>query len=216
MSKQSNSKKQPPSGESARSPPLFTPEQTRWIQDEITRQIVEAKQVIDREMDEQLAAGIKKVHEALSAEIGRQISSAIQSKIAPVAAEVASKVVGEAVANLDQRINENNRQIVVSGKNQLELVKKTTKELMMTVGQEITNAVYDRVSEEINTKVVPQMARMVQYVQYQTQDGGEVVTDYRRAVAQQAAAGEAKMLTNGGDTKHIITPHVRTFFTADD
>jgi len=196
--------------------PNFTPEQTEWIEKEITRQIVEAKKVIDREMDNQIASAMKKVHESLSAEFSRQISIAVRDRVAPVAAEVASKVVNEAVSGLDQRINENNRQIIVSGKNQLDIVKKTTKELMLSVGQEITNAVYERVTEEINTNVVPQMTRMVQYVQYQTQDGGEVVTDYRRAVARQANEGEMKMLTNGGDSSHIISEHVRTFFTSSD
>jgi flagellar basal body rod protein FlgG len=168
----------------------FTPEQVLWIRGEITRQIIEAKKVIDVE----IAKDIERAKAEIIAEVTRDVSEVTES--------------------LERKVSESNQQLVVAGKNQLELTRQTTRELVKAVGQEITDAVYDRVTEEINTKVMPQMTKMVQYVQYQMQDGSELVKDYRMAVEEQSSGGR-KMLT-GGNESHIISPHVRTFFNSGD
>jgi N-formylglutamate amidohydrolase len=93
-------------------------------------------------------------------------------------------------------------------------VQEQTKQMMQAVGQQITNAAYKRVIADINRDIVPKVNSMVEFVNYQMQDPGEIVTDYRRAVHQQANEGQ-KLLTDGND-KHVISEHVSLFFREDN
>lgn len=93
--------------------------------------------------------------------------------------------------------------------NQLAVVE--TKE----IARQASGAVYSKVMREINTKLVPELDRMAQWLNYQTQDTDGVVEQYRREV-ETPIRGDVKLLTNGGDLRHIITPQVRLLFEYGD
>jgi hypothetical protein len=177
----------------------FTPEQKKYI----TSQLVAMK----KQMDLELSSDLEKLRVSIVSEIMKKVSEQISQKVNSATATV--------VESLDKKINDNNKQIVSANNNQLQVVKQTTKELMLAVGQQVTDTVYNKVIGEINSTIVPQVDNLIRFVHYNAQDGGEIVTDYRRAVEAQSNAEDMKMLTNG-NTSHVISQHVRTFFTADD
>src|SRR6185312_6764485 len=110
-------------------------------------------------------------------------------------------------------IDRANNQIVVANNQQLAVANEKTREMIIAVGQQVCDTVYERVITEINTEVVPKVNNMVQWVNYNMQDGGEVVDSYRRAVEHQHRPdSKIKLLTDGKKDKRIITEHIRTFF----
>jgi hypothetical protein len=189
--------------------PVFSESQEAFIRAEIVSQLVVVKKQIDIEVRQDL--------DALRGAISKEIKAAIADIRGSVAADVRDvrSSVASDIKNVEQQVNKTNSQIVVSQERQLATVKKVTKDLVMVVGQQITSQVYGKVMDEINTKIVPKVNNMVQYVNYQMQDGGEVVTDYRMAVDRQYnGTGDTKRITDGND-KHILQAGVSLFFTDD-
>lgn len=184
----------------------FSEEQQRWISDQITTQLIQLKKQIDTE----IVADIEGLKEQLMAAISSQISKSEARTEATVAN--ASADLKQAI---DTKIATTNNQIVVANKQQLVTVRESTRELIQAVGQQITTATYKKVIGEINDKIVPRIENMMQYVNYQMQDSGEIVTDYRRAVDREANRSGAKMITDGND-KHVISENVSVFFRDDD
>lgn len=176
----------------------------------VTIRLREAKVQINREIVEDLGVLEGVIMKKISAEIDRRIKVAIRDAVNDIEKEV--------VDNINQSIDKKiNNQIVVANNNQLAIVKKNTKELVLAVGQQVQNTVYNRVLGEINEKIVPQVNNMVQWVNYNMQDGGEVIDSYRRAVEHQNRLDPTiNLLTDGKDDKRVISPHVRTFFGEDD
>lgn len=178
-------------------PSGFTDAQERWI----TSQLVDMK----RQIDAELTADISTLRDQLVTLINAQISKS-EATVASLATDL---------KQMDTKITATNSQIVVANKQQLVAVRESTKELINAVGQQITNSTYKKVVEEINKTIVPKVENMMQYVSYQMQDGGEIVTDYRRAVDRVANNTGSKMLTDGKD-KHIISENVSMFFREGD
>lgn len=193
-------------GRRPKAPSGFTEEQEKWISGQITSQLIQLKKQIDTE----LVADIEGLKEQLLAAITSQISKSEARTEATVANASA-----ELKQTIDTKIATTNNQIVLANKQQLVTVRETTKELIQAVGQQITTAAYKKVIGEINEKIVPKIENMMQYVNYQMQDGGELVTDYRRAVDREANKTGTKMITDGND-KHIISENVSMFFREDD
>ena len=79
---------------------------------------------------------------------------------------------------------------------------------------EIGCVVYDKVIDELNTKVLPRVNRAIDWMEYKTEDTDTLITSYRHAVTAQARQEEQlKTLTcEGMDTSHIISEHVSLFF----
>jgi hypothetical protein len=175
----------------------FSKSQESFIRAEITAQLL----LMKRQIDLEIAEDIKGVEERIKT----HIASAEQRTTAAVA-EVRSSV--------DTKVTAAKSQIVLANNNQLATVQEQTKQMMQAVGQQITNAAYKRVIADINRDIVPKVNSMVEFVNYQMQDPGEIVTDYRRAVHQQANEGQ-KLLTDGND-KHVISEHVSLFFREDN
>ncbi len=78
----------------------------------------------------------------------------------------------------------------------------------------IGEQVYTQIITEINRDVVPKVNQLMQWVNYNMQDGGEIVTDYRRAVEHQTNDG-TMLLTDhaeAGDDR-LIAPNIRLFFS---
>lgn len=95
---------------------------------------------------------------------------------------------------------------------------KKTLALVAAITDQVAEKVYKEVVDEINEKIVPQVNNMVEWVNYNTQDGGEVVDRYRRAAELQANKIDptVKFITDGKHDKRIISEHVRTFFGGPD
>ena len=86
---------------------------------------------------------------------------------------------------------------------------------LATMTKDITVAVYDKVLCEINQTLVPQINQMGRWVNFNMQDGDQLVDIYRRRVEHQSS-GNTKMLTAGGSAdKRVISPHIRTMFGED-
>jgi hypothetical protein len=183
----------------------FSKSQEAFIRGEVTSQLIAMK----RQIDVEIAGDISKLEAKFSAMISGQISSAI------AASEARTTVNVDALKkDVEVKVAAAKNQIVVANNNQLATVQESTKQMLHAVGQQITNATYKRVITEINREIVPKVNSMVEYVNYQMQDPGEIVTDYRRAVHQQAN-GDNKMITDGKDS-HIISEHVSLFFREDN
>lgn len=179
----------------------FSSSQKAFIRSEITSQLIALKKQIDVELQEDIAKLEKKL---LSA-----VKDAISSSEARQTEEI-SKVKGD----IDAKVATAKNQIVVSNSNQLATVQETTRNMMQVVGQQAANAAYKKVIAEVNRELVPKLNNMVEYVNYQMQDTTELVTDYRRAVHNQASQG-TKLLGDGND-KHIISENVSLFFTDNE
>lgn len=198
MSGQKQSPQKPESG--------FNKSQEAFIRAEITSQLIALKKQIDIEM----AEDIQNLEKRLAAMIGTAVGSAVATSEQKTAASI------DAVKKeVDTKVATAKNQIALANNNQLATVNETTKQLIQVAGQQIVNAAYKKVIGEINRDIVPKVNNMIEYVNYQMQDGGEIVTDYRRAVHAQAN-GDTKLLTDGGDTKHIISENVSLFFREGD
>ena len=195
----------------------FTPEQRRHISTEITSQLTQLKKQIDVEIlsdIQKLRSEIGTMVSIKIAELNRDIDN-VDKRIRTVTKNVADVQmdVGVISSNIDSKINAMNGQLVVTNERQLAVTKAATKEIILAVGQKIATDVYDKVLDEINISIVPKVNSMVSWVNYQTQDTSEVITDYRRAVERTSSSGKST-ITDGND-KHIITPHFRMAFTDD-
>jgi len=194
------------------------PKLKKWIQGEITSQLKELKLQLNKEMIEDLDAIRIRIADDVTHDVVLRLQGEIErkSKIAVArAAEDLRKEVDTAVVSQMDKVN---NQLALTNDRQLAIVKQNTRELVNAVGQQVTKQVYSKVIGEINTKIVPRVNSMVEYVNYQMQDGGEVVTDYRRAVEAQAnkhLQPNTKLITDGKHDKQIISPHVRVFFGDD-
>lgn len=176
----------------------FSKSQKSYIRAEITAQLIAVKKQIDVEIAEDI--------KNLEARLLSAVTSAIGDSERKTAETVKKDV--------DTKVAAAKNQIVLANNNQLATVQETTKQLVQAVGNKIASAVHKRVIDEINRDIVPKVNSMVEYVSYQMQDPGEIVTDYRRAVERQAH-GDTKLLTDGNDS-HIISEHVSMFFREDD
>lgn len=99
---------------------------------------------------------------------------------------------------------------------QLAVVRQDTQALVVAASKQVYSNVIAQVSAEINEKIVPQVNRMVERVNYQTEDGCEVVDEYRHMVREHYV-GDNLMLT-GADTpqKPVISPFVGVYFDDAD
>ena len=175
----------------------FTKSQEAFIRSEITSQLLAMKTQIDIE----LAQDMQNLEKRLLAAIGNAVAATEQKTTANIDA---------VKREVDTKVASAKNQIVLANSNQLATVNEQTKQLIQVAGQQIVNAAYKKVIGEINRDIVPKVNNMIEYVNYQMQDGGEVVTDYRRSVHEQANGG-MKAITDG-DNRHIISENVSLFF----
>lgn len=92
-------------------------------------------------------------------------------------------------------------------------VRKETQQLVTAAMAKAAQVSYDRVMHEVK----PILASTVQMVQYQAQDGHEIVDNYRREVYKQATGSDdnVKMLTSGKSERQI-TDQLHKFFDESD
>jgi hypothetical protein len=81
--------------------------------------------------------------------------------------------------------------------------------------QQVYTAVNSNMMKEINEKVMPKINNMANWVRYNTQDTGEMIDSYRRAVEHQSRTN-VMAITDGTNDTRVISPYVRTFFGEKD
>lgn len=192
-----------------------------WISAEITMQLRELKEQINKEVVEDLKILQKTIADEVTREVIGQVTTRmngdIDRKVKSATTRLVDSARTEIISNVEKKIahiDRTNNQIVVANNQQLAAANEKTREMIIAVGQQVCDTVYERVITEINTEVVPKVNNMVQWVNYNMQDGGEVVDSYRRAVENQHRPDpKIKLLTDGHRDKRIITEHIRTFFS---
>jgi len=185
----------------------------KFISQEITRQLRELKEQINRETYEEM--------KVLRKDIMARVISYVEDKVIPGVKSTTKKSLDEAkqdmeimTKNMTSANTANINSIVLANNKQLREVKETTREIVLAVGEQVQTAVYGRVISEINEKIIPKVENMIQWVNYSTQDGAEVVDQYRREVEYNQGGGgrSQQLLTHDGDNRHIISDNVRLFF----
>jgi len=171
----------------------------RLVRAEVTSQLKELKEQIDKELVESLHLMERNITNELTARLLKDVDRKVKSSVDPIKKEI------------NEISTHNKSQMVLINDKQLE-AQRNTKQLVLAVAEGIQNNVYDKVFGEINETLMPKFNALTQWVNYNTQDGDEVVDSYRRAVEQQSL-GQG-LLTNNDSTK-FISPHVRTFFDDD-
>ena len=170
-------------------------------QNEITKQLKQLKQQLDRELLDDL----KELRAGLLADLKQHISNEIKVNL---------KTVSENMRK------ETNNQLVVANDMQLVAVTnaaKMNKEIAGAICKQASEHAYNLVINEINTNVMPKVDNMMQWMSYQTQDTTELITDYRRAVHKQSSTNAGNLLTSGGTgSSSRIQPNVEMFFTEGD
>lgn len=155
----------------------------------------------------------KKLIDAMSVIMEQKIMELRSSLTIQITNDVMNKMKGEVNAAVDEKIEKAGSLALVTAD-----VPQQLQSAIIMATEQIGSSVYKQVIDEINEKVVPQVNGMVEWVNYNLQDGGEVVDQYRRAAEMQANKIDpsVKLLTFGATDKRIISEHVRTFFGGPD
>lgn len=165
-----------------------------WISKEIARQVYDMKKQLNREIAEHLNTAeieiLARVREGVRADTDRKVKTA---------ADFASRE----VERLDKKLENMNNAVVVAD---IAANAKNTREVSLAVGQQV----YTKIMDKINNEIVPKVNNMVQWVNYNMQDGGEVADEYRRAV-EMDMRHDTEYITDG-KSNPLISPHVRLFF----
>lgn len=169
---------------------VFTPEQVKFLTELIDARCQDAMVKLKRQLDKEIV----------------QDMAAMDKKIS----EVAETAQAAPAANNGQLVAVTSQQLTLSVSN----LRKETQALVATAMNKAAQAAYDRTTAELK----PVIASVTQMVQYQAQDGHEIVDNYRRAVYKQAEGGgdpSVKMLTSGKSERQV-TEQLHKFFDESD
>ena len=152
---------------------------------------------------------IKEVTADVISKINEMIDKIIDEKLNKIIDEKLNKITDEKVKQTIQSSTE--LALIHSDK-----IRDMSNELALTVTTMEQN-VYTNVINKINEEIVPKVNTMAEWVNYNMQDGNDLVDQYRRAAEKQTNKIDPEMglLTYGKTDKRIISPHVRTFFEND-
>ena len=102
-------------------------------------------------------------------------------------------------------------QLVIARNNDLQV--QTVKQISNEVGAKI----YKKIVDDINTKIVPQVERVAEWVNYNVQDGTEIVNEYRQGVQRAATSGHLAIKAGDSRANAVSEFQRKTFcFTDDD
>ena len=119
-------------------------------------------------------------------------------------------ILGDVEKKITQMTGQMNNQLVVSNNKQLTATKQVAKDIARVVKREVI--------EEINTTLVPKINSMQEWLNYNTQDTGELINDYRMAVEHSSRMDDLKTITTGkGEDRRAWGPNnsVRVMFGED-
>jgi 4-hydroxy-L-threonine phosphate dehydrogenase PdxA len=140
----------------------------------------------------------------------KQLDKEILQDKAELEAKIEATASASAPTNNSQLVAVSNQQLTLATAN----IRKETQALVAAAMNKAAQTAYDRTMAEVK----PVLASTIQMVQYQAQDGHEIVDNYRRAVYKQSE-GEAgagpKMLTSGKSERQV-TDHMVKFFDESD
>lgn len=186
---------------------------------EVTGQLLELKAQLNKEMLEDM----RELQQAIVASVTESIMAAVDKKIDDAVKKAVARSVLGATKDMKKSIETSCSQKIddaIRAENAtrgMQIMKREeTAELVLSVGQQVQTQVLKTVMNEINTKVVPKVNNMVQWVNYNMQDGAGVVDEYRREVEKQHFDPTVKMLTDGKKDSRVISPYVRTVWGDDD
>ncbi len=171
------------------------------ITNEITNQLRELKAQLNKEIVEDLQVMRNEITKAVTAHVDEKIAQEIERQFKAHHTTIAAEV--------DKKLAASDKQIALS--------RQSTNDIVQKMGQNIYSEVYGRIMGDINKRIVPEVNKMVQWVNYNMQDGNAIVDSYRRDVEKQSEAERGVLhLTDGKKDERIISPHVRTFFSEAD
>ncbi len=190
------------------------PELQKWISAEITAQLKELKEQLNKEMLEDM----NKIKKSILSEVAAIMEQKMEQKIKAETHKNVTLACEGVTKSVNKRLDQINNQMIVVSQDQANSSREQTREIVLSMGQQVCDTVYSNVIAEINKELVPKINNMAQWVNYNLQDGNEVVDSYRRAVEYRSSKLDPnlKLLTDGGKDKRVISPHVRTFFADDD
>ncbi len=103
--------------------------------------------------------------------------------------------------------------IIIKPEIERAIVGKVCKQLSAVLIPKVTEKVIDKVRSDLNENVIPMINNTLEYIGYATQDGQEVMTEYRREVM--GASSGTKLLDDPRDARTTFG-HVRFAFGEHD
>jgi len=171
-------------------------ETRQWISQEITMQLFELKDQLNKEISRDISIMKQQIIQELKISQDHSIDRNTSYK---------SSHKGS------QRNTPNDQQLAIINPEQKKMMIAISRQVCEKMCNQVSEVVYNRIVDEIDTKIMPQVNNMVEWVNYNMEDGGIVVDKFRREVEKQSS-GETKFLTDGKNQKNIISPYVRTMF----
>lgn len=178
--------------------------------DEITKQLTRMKM----EINQNLVDDLKEMRELITKDVIDAVQSYLDKELIKLHhGGSARDIKNEVMADMNKKMADMNNQIALVGDKQL----VATKQMAETITSAASKQIYQAVLTEINDKIMPKVNNMVQWVNYQTQDTTELITDYRHAVAEQSYNSDRKFLAiKGEDKKSWAGGNVRVMWDDSD
>lgn len=189
----------------------------RMVAEEVHKMKTEVSEALLTELREMREIITREVMDTIQTYLDQELTRIPRSRNGPVSSANIQEVKREVMEEMDRKLEGMNNQIVLSNNKQILATKQLTKEMAGAITAAASKQVYQAVISEINTKIVPKVNDMVQWVNYNMQDTGELITDYRRAVEEQSRGGDMKLLASsrGEDKSRWAGGNVGLFFTED-
>lgn len=185
-----------------------------WIRGEIAAQLSEMKTQINASIVADLKVIQQQIIDVVSADNDKKIKKAVSKNGWHFHEKIDEQIATAVAKSVENSENEQR-----SRNNQLALVRKQeTTEMVLAVCQKAQTTIHNNIMRKINEDIVPKVNNMVQWVNYNMQDGAGVVDEYRRQVEHQSVKFDPnmKLVTDGKRDDRIISPHIRTFFSNED
>lgn len=160
------------------------------------------KELVAQEIASQLAT--------LKSELSKQIKADIRSELSSITTKLNTKI-----DETCTKITEDNKKTVE--KNQLVPFGATNALATLSTTEEakLSKKIETKIMKNIAHKYDEKIGRVLEWNSYQQQDTDHMVTSYQKAVLSSDGSNR-KLLTGGGDVRHILSEQVSLAFTYDD
>lgn len=137
----------------------------------------------------------------------------LRAEIRAIAREEAQRAAEDATAGVAATVSATvNNQLALSAAG----TETKNRELMLATCKQLGSAIYSKVITEVNQTIAPKLDKMESWVNYQTQDTTELITDYRRAVYDQTKDDQLLLTDGGKPNKPFLRKGVDVFFGESD
>ena len=169
----------------------------------------------DKEMkmmkEEVLADITSKINILMDKIVSEKLDALVSEKLEALVSEKLNKI-----SMQQSKPQQSPTELAIVDNNRIYDEKMISNEIVLAIGSQIEQSVYASVINKINEELVPKVNNMAEWVNYNMQDGNDLVDQYRRAAEKQTNTDGMGLLTYGKTDKRIISPHVRTFFEDDE